>query len=333
MLRAPPCQCLFGDMVARNSYVALFPAVDNLCIVFFDLRSRFCSDGAQRRATGATEMNAQSSRSHSVFTIKLETFTTGEVPPMLPSRPPGPEPSLLPEAGGRKKGSGGSSVSSSSNGLDGRRAAREARVGYGQAEMADARARKAAEETESDLYSTALFRLVDLAGSERNSQTKAEGQRLEVCDATIVNFAVCLRQTPRVSYRVTSIYSHHSPHSSDVFSRLSPSFVNDAILIPPLIAGVQEDQPKSDEPGHLHRRPGVGRPPRALPQRQADAPAHELAGCVFSLFGFLPVESTPSHQKLCGALYALSTKSLSCFLCRFLTCLLFAAQAATAAPP
>lgn len=97
-------------------------------------------EGGARRVTAATGMNAASSRSHAVFTLRLEQS--------------------LPATGG---GGGGAEAAGAP--------AAAAASGDGAAAAAAAPAallRRA----------TSIFRLVDLAGSERISQTGAKGTRL-----------------------------------------------------------------------------------------------------------------------------------------------------------
>jgi kinesin family protein 4/21/27 len=109
--------------------------------------------GTVRRATAATGMNKQSSRSHAIFTITLEQRKLG---------PAKTERSVGPSSSGRNTRTGRETVNSGDDDEEG---------GGGQdAEF---------EDEGYDDFLTAKLALVDLAGSERLKRTRAEGQRLK----------------------------------------------------------------------------------------------------------------------------------------------------------
>lgn len=118
-------------------------------------------------------MNAHSSRSHAVFTIKLESVVVagGGAGAALPAPPPlAAGASADADADADDGGEGGA----------GRKALKKGSSGYGQRGGAAGGGAMAAMSAASGdgVSSTALFRLVDLAGSERVEQTGATGKRL-----------------------------------------------------------------------------------------------------------------------------------------------------------
>lgn len=110
--------------------------------------------GTVRRATAATGMNKQSSRSHAIFTITLEQRKLG---------PAKTERSVGPPSSGRNTGR--ETVNSGDDDEEG--------GGGGGGQDAEF------EDEGYDDFLTAKLALVDLAGSERLKRTRAEGQRLK----------------------------------------------------------------------------------------------------------------------------------------------------------
>jgi hypothetical protein len=110
--------------------------------------------GTVRRATAATGMNKQSSRSHAIFTITLEQRKLG---------PAKTERSVGPFSSGRNTGIGRETVNSGDDDEEGGGGGQDAEF----------------EDEGYDDFLTAKLALVDLAGSERLKRTRAEGQRLK----------------------------------------------------------------------------------------------------------------------------------------------------------
>jgi hypothetical protein len=116
-------------------------------------------------------MNETSSRSHSIFTVKLETFLPGS-------------------AAATAAAAGGASADAAPAEEDGKRARAASApqplsrkmtsaAGVGSSSSSSAGMQAAAGDAAAGRFSTALFRLVDLAGSERVEQTGAAGSRLK----------------------------------------------------------------------------------------------------------------------------------------------------------
>jgi len=112
--------------------------------------------GASRRATAATNMNATSSRSHAVFTVRLE-----QIP-----RTPGGTGAGMGHGGLEGEGEGGTCDGPSTP----QGKVSMSVTGGVSGDLMDA--------SSDGLRKVSVFRLVDLAGSERAKKTGAEGDRL-----------------------------------------------------------------------------------------------------------------------------------------------------------
>ena len=127
-------------------------------------------------------MNATSSRSHAIFTIKCETHARGEE-----------EGDVEMEAEAEKENES---------------SRRAGEAGRPRGAAAAAAAGAALPRPRAPALSSALFRLVDLAGSERMGQTGAAGQRLEEAkriNQSLSTLSQCIvalaSKRPHVPYR------------------------------------------------------------------------------------------------------------------------------------
>ncbi|KAI9319009.1 hypothetical protein BX666DRAFT_1414198 [Dichotomocladium elegans] len=119
--------------------------------------------GTQHRATGSTDMNAKSSRSHAIFSVTLKqekwvpnvkpSISISHRPSIIASPPPNP-------------------ASSRSTLLDRRSSTLNVRAMIGQMEQ-----RQSGDEDGKWVISNSKFHFVDLAGSERLKRTAAQGDR------------------------------------------------------------------------------------------------------------------------------------------------------------
>ncbi|KAA0175398.1 hypothetical protein FNF27_03098 [Cafeteria roenbergensis] len=105
--------------------------------------------GASRRTTASTQMNATSSRSHAIFSMRLEQTPIG-------AEDDGSVGAPHAEAGGAAAAAAAGAPAAGSDAEDAAPALMEA----------------------TGVKRVSVFRLVDLAGSERSKKTKAEGDRL-----------------------------------------------------------------------------------------------------------------------------------------------------------
>ncbi|CAE7270567.1 kif4, partial [Symbiodinium sp. KB8] len=105
--------------------------------------------GASRRTTASTQMNATSSRSHAIFSMRLEQTPIG-------AEDDGSVGAPHTEAGGAAAAAAAGAPAAGSDAEDAAPALMEA----------------------TGVKRVSVFRLVDLAGSERSKKTKAEGDRL-----------------------------------------------------------------------------------------------------------------------------------------------------------
>lgn len=132
---AEPRHMLYKDAFGNYEVKGL----TDVPVTSLDELSAALTSGAQRRTTASTAMNAVSSRSHAIITLKLVQ---------------------RPMAKGAHAASPGSPAA------------------VGDAELAEGGGCDEGEDLDAHVVKTSLFRLVDLAGSERSKKTGAEGTRL-----------------------------------------------------------------------------------------------------------------------------------------------------------
>ncbi|KAL4436755.1 hypothetical protein ABPG75_003894 [Micractinium tetrahymenae] len=139
--------------------------------------------GAKNRTVGATLMNQDSSRSHSIFTIIIETVDK-------------------PGSGGGSGGSGGGAASSSSRPASGRPgSASPAKAGAGGSSIR-----------------VGKLNLVDLAGSERQAKTGATGERLK--EASKINLSLSALGNVISALTIEGGAGGHVPYRDSKLTRL-----------------------------------------------------------------------------------------------------------------
>ncbi|KAF1807268.1 hypothetical protein FB192DRAFT_1442649 [Mucor lusitanicus] len=121
---------------------------------------RFLQMGTENRATGSTDMNAKSSRSHAIFSVTLK------------------QEKWVPSTNKTSPSVSRSTASNASSGLNHRHSTLNVKAMAAQMEKRSTSPTLAADEEDGEwMVSNSKFHFVDLAGSERLKRTAAQGDR------------------------------------------------------------------------------------------------------------------------------------------------------------
>lgn len=159
-----------------------------------------CQVGKKNRSVGATLMNQDSSRSHSIFTIVVETLGKGATSGSSSSSGSG--------SGGTRPASGRPGSGRPGSGRPG--SASPSKL------AAAAAANRGSGSGSSSGIRVGKLNLVDLAGSERQAKTGATGDRLK--EATKINLS--LSALGNVISALTEASTGHVPYRDSKLTRL-----------------------------------------------------------------------------------------------------------------
>lgn len=185
--RKPPCMTLvrdaYGNYAPKDATVREITCMEDLASML--------AEGAARRETSATAMNAHSSRSHAIFTVIVEAWAPPEGAPGIgagSASSSGEEPDAAAAGAASADAAGTGDDADMGSGSSSASAASDVTAAISAAALAAAAAGGGG--GVECVRRISMFRLVDLAGSERQSDTKAKPGSKEFKEAVKINMSL-----------------------------------------------------------------------------------------------------------------------------------------------